>query len=131
MANIIMKVTKDLRFMVFKIFSQMQELATKLFTELSVAYEKNDLNMVREILENLEMGNFFVNKSDALNQKQLLQSEMEKLRLRIKELKEQLQELKESETFKTVSSITDWDEYFSKAKKQLQQQLVETDDNLS
>ena len=125
MANIIMKVTKDLRFMVFKIFSQVQELATKLFTELSVAYEKNDLNMVREILENLEMGNFFVNKSDALNQKQLLQSEMEKLRLRIKELKEQLQELKESETFKTVSSITDWDEYFRNAKQQLRQQLTD------
>ena len=104
---------------------EQKELATKLFAELSVAYEKNDLNRVKEILENLEKGNFFVNKSDAINQKQLLQSEMEKLRLRIKELKEQLQTLKESETFKTVSSITDWDEYFRNAKQQLRQQLTD------
>jgi len=102
---------------------EQKELATKLFAELSAAYEKNDLNKVREILENLEKGNFFVSKSDAINQKQLLQAEMEKLRLRIKELKEQLQTIKESDTYKTVSSITDWDDYFSNAKKQLQQQL--------
>ena len=102
---------------------EQKELATKLFAELSSAYEKNDLNKVREILENLEKGNFFVSKSDAINQKQLLQAEMEKLRLRIKELIEQLQAIKESDTYKTVSSITDWDDYFSNAKKQLQQQL--------
>ena len=102
---------------------EQKELATKLFAELSAAYKKNDFNKVQEILENLEKGNFFVSKSDAINQKQLLQAEMEKLRLRIKELKEQLQTIKESDTYKTVSSITDWDYYFSNAKKQLQQQL--------
>ena len=37
---------------------EQKELATKLFAELSDAYERNDLEKVREILENLELGNF-------------------------------------------------------------------------
>jgi hypothetical protein len=102
---------------------EQKELATKLFAELSIAYEKNDLARVREILENLEKGHFFINKSDAINQKQLLQAEMEKLRLRIKELNTELQTIKDSDTYKTISSITNWDDYFTNAKQQLQLQL--------
>jgi hypothetical protein len=104
---------------------EQKELATKLFAELSAAYEKNDLKRVSEILENLEKGQFFINKSDAINEKQLLQVEMEKLRMLIKELKEQVRKIKESDTYKTISSIDTWDEYFYRTKEQLQEQLQE------
>jgi len=104
---------------------EQKELATKLFAELSAAYEKNDLNKVREILENLENGNFFVSKSDAINQKQLLQAEMEKLRLRIKELREQMQLLKETEAYKTITNIRSWDDYFKESKQKLQHHIKE------
>ena len=67
-----------------------KELADKLFTELNAAYERNGLGRVREILENLEKGNFFVNKSDAINEKQLMKTEIEKLRTRIQELQQQV-----------------------------------------
>ncbi len=53
-----------------------KELADKLFAELNTAHERNDLQKVREILENLEKGNFFVHKSDAINEKQLLKTDM-------------------------------------------------------
>jgi curved DNA-binding protein CbpA len=102
---------------------EQKELATKLFVELSGAYEKNDIKRVREILENLEKGNFFISKSDAINEKQFLQAEMQKQRLRVKELKEQLQAIKESETYKTISSIDNWDKYFTNAKQKLRLQL--------
>ncbi len=102
---------------------EQKELATKLFAELSAAYEKNDIKRVSEILGNLEKGHFFINKSDAINEKQLLQVEMEKLRLLIKELKKQLQIIKESDTYKTISNINSWDEYFTDAKQKLQLQL--------
>jgi hypothetical protein len=102
---------------------EQKQVATKLFAELSTAYERNDLKKVREILGTLEKGHFFIAKSDAINQKQLLQAEMEKLRLHIKELKEQLQTIKESGTYKTVSSIDNWDEYFTNAKQKLRVQL--------
>lgn len=107
---------------------EQKELATKLFTELSAAYEMNDIKKVREILANLEKGNFFIAKSDAINEKQLLQIEMEKQRLKIKELKEQLLAIKESDTYKTISSINNWDEYFINAKLKLRLQLNDLED---
>ncbi len=102
---------------------EQKDLATRLFAELSTAYEKNDLKKVREILKSLEKGHFFITKSDAINEKQLLQGEMEKLRLRIKELKEQLRTIKESDTYRTISSIDNWDEYFDDTKQKLRLQL--------
>lgn len=104
---------------------EQKELATKLFAELSDAYEKNDIKRVREILESLEKGHFFISKSDAINEKQLLQAEMEKQRLKVKELKDQLQAIKESDTYKTISSIDNWDEYFTNAKQKLKLQINE------
>lgn len=100
-----------------------KELADKLFAELNDAYERNDLQGVREILENLEKGNFFVSKSDTISEKQLMKAEIEKLRLRIKDLKKQIEEIKESEAFKTVSNISDWDNYFKQAKEKLAEQV--------
>lgn len=102
---------------------EQKELATKLFAELSIAYDKNDLNRVREILTNLENGHFFVNKSEAINEKILLKNEMEKLRLRIKELREQMQIITQSDTFKTIMSIDNWETYFKNAKQKLNAQL--------
>jgi hypothetical protein len=102
-----------------------KELADKLFTELNAAYERNDLEKVKEILENLEKGNFFVNKSDAINEKQLMKTEIEKLKTKIRELQQEMQLIKESDAFKTISGIDDWDEYFASTKEKLTQQINE------
>jgi hypothetical protein len=102
-----------------------KELADKLFAELNAAYERNDLQKVTEILENLEKGNFFVNKSDAINEKQLMKTEIEKLRIRIKELQQQVQSIKESDAYKTIYSITDWDVYFKETKEKVENQAKE------
>lgn len=104
---------------------EQKELADKLFAELNAAYNQNDLQKVSEILENLERGEFFVNKSDAITEKHLLKTEIEKLRLHIKELKEQVLIIKESEAFTTISSIKDWETYFNEAKQKLAEQLIE------
>ena len=102
-----------------------KELADKLFTELNAAYERNDLEKVKEILANLEKGNFFVNKSDAINEKQLMKAEIENLRIRIKELQQQMILIKESDAYKTITSITDWDVYFKETKEKLENQVKE------
>ena len=102
-----------------------KELADKLFAELNAAYERNDLEKVREILANLEKGNFFVNKSDAINEKQLMKTEIEKLRIRIRELQQQVHSIKESEAYKTISGIVDWDGYFKNTKQKLEEQAKE------
>ncbi len=102
---------------------EQKELATKIFAELSNAYERNDIKKIREILENLENGDFFTTKSEAINEKELLKFEIEKLRLKIKELKVQLQIIIESPTYETIISIDNWEDYFSNAKKELSSQL--------
>jgi len=107
---------------------EQKELADKLFAELSAAYERNDLNRVKEILENLERGEFFVSKSEAINENHLLKTEIEKLRLRIKELKKEIIIIKESEAFTTISSINDWEDYFKENKRKLTNQLKELED---
>ena len=101
---------------------EQKELADKLFAELNAAYERNDLEKVREILESLEKGDFFVNKSDSINEKQLMKTEIEKLRIRIKELQKQVQSIKESDAYKTISGIQDWDFYFKETKENLEKQ---------
>jgi len=100
-----------------------KELADKLFTELNKAYEQNDLKKVSEILENLEKGNFFVSKSDTITEKQMLKAEIEKLKIRISELYQQVELIKESDAYKTIIGIKDWDAYFKETKEKLEQQL--------
>ena len=102
-----------------------KELADKLFTELNKAYEQNDLKKVTEILENLKKGNFFVSKSDTITEKQLMKAEIEKLKIRITELQQQMQLIKESDAYKTINAIKDWDDYFKETKEKLENQAKE------
>jgi hypothetical protein len=104
---------------------EQKELATKIFSELTSAYENNNIKLVREILGNLENGNFFINKSEAINEKKLLQTEIEKQRLRVKELKEQILDIMRSETYITIININNWDEYFTNTKQKLSSQINE------
>ena len=105
-----------------------KELADKLFTELNRAYEQNDLKKVTEILENLKKGNFFVSKSDTITEKQLMKAEIEKLKIRISELLQQVGLIKESDAYTTISSIKDWDVYFRETKEKLENQAKELED---
>ena len=107
---------------------EQKEMADKLFTELNTAYERNDLEKVKEILENLEKGNFFVNKSDAINEKQLMKTEIEKLKMRISELQQEMQLIKESDAYKTIRGIDDWDVYFKETKEKLKEQVIQLSD---
>ncbi len=100
-------------------------MADKLFAELNAAYERNDLNRVKEILEDLERGDFFVSKSEAINENHLLKTEIENLRLRIKELKKEIIIIKDSEAFTTISSMDNWEDYFKENKRKLADQLKE------
>jgi DnaJ domain len=100
-----------------------KEEAHKIFAELSAAYERNDLKRVTEILEGLQKGKAFASKADTANEKLALQAELERLRLRLNELTKEITTIKTSETFETITSIKDWDEYFTKTKQQLKEQL--------
>ena len=105
-----------------------KELADKLFRELNKAYEQNDLKTVTEILENLKKGNFFVSKSDTITEKQLMTAEIEKLKIKVSELLQQIELIKKSDAYKTISSIKDWDTYFKETKEKFENQAKELED---
>lgn len=108
-----------------KVADEYKEAAQRIFIELKQAYDANDLKKVTEILEDLEKGNFFKTKSETVQEKDLLKAAIAKLKRQIKILETEIITIKESDTFKTIISIEDWDDYFQKTKEKLQRELEE------
>ena len=108
-----------------KVANEFTEAAQRIFIELKQAYDANDLKKVSDILEELEKGNIFKNKSETIQEKDLLKAAIAKLKRQIKTLEAEIITIKESDTFKTVISIEDWDEYFNITKEKLKRELEE------
>ena len=102
---------------------EQKEEAHKIFVELNKAYEQNDLKRVSEILYNLRHGKAFTSGADKTNERLVLQQEIERLRIRLNELNEELNRIRTSDIFEEIINIKDWNVYFSQAKQRLQVQL--------
>ncbi|MGA3014482.1 MAG: phospholipase D-like domain-containing protein [Bacteroidales bacterium] len=107
-----------------KVAEDQKTEAERIFKELSEAYKRNDLEKVKDILTNLEKG-VFLSNTDITNEKEKLLILVQQLRIKRDHMEQELDELRKSETYKTVSSIDDWDEYFKNLKENLNNQLVE------
>jgi predicted amino acid-binding ACT domain protein len=108
-----------------KVADEFKEAAQIIFIDLKEAYDANDLKKVTEILDDLEKGNFFKSKSELVQEKDLLRAAIAKLKIQIKILETDIISIKESETFKTVINIEDWDDYFQNIKEKLQREFEE------
>lgn len=108
-----------------KVSEKLKESAQGIFIRLKSAYDANDLKQVAEILSHLEKGDFFKSISETVTERELLKAETEKLRKRIKSLEKELSEIKNSNTYKTVIAIDDWDVYFRNLKAKLEGELEE------
>ncbi len=106
-----------------KVSDEFKDAAQEIFIELKAAYDCNDHKKVSKILNNLENGNFFKTRSETVAEKDVLKAAIAKLRRQIKLLEEEIIFIKQSETFKTVSSISSWDEYFAITKEKLEEEL--------
>jgi hypothetical protein len=106
-----------------KVAEDQKEEAERIFKELAEAYKRNDLEKVKDILTNLEKG-VFLSNTDIINEKEQLLILVRQLRIKRDHMEEELDELRKSETYKTVSSIDNWDEYFKNLKEKLNNQLI-------
>ncbi|MCZ2247193.1 MAG: phospholipase D-like domain-containing protein [Bacteroidia bacterium] len=102
---------------------EIQKKAEEIFKELNEANAKNDLNKVSEILANLEKGILSTSKGDKLTDKDKLRATLIRLRAKVKILEAEIIAIKESETFKTIISIENWDIYFEETKQKLINEL--------
>ena len=104
---------------------EIQKQAEEIFKELNEANAKNDLKKVSEILSNLEKGILSTSKGDKLTDKDKLRATVNKLRVKVKILETEIITIKQSETFRTIVNIDDWDDYFNRTKDKLQRELEE------
>ena len=106
-----------------KVGDQFKEAAQSIFIELKAAYDKNDYKKVNEIFEDLKKGDFFKYKSETVTEKDLLKVAITKIRKQIKNLETEIISIKQSDTYKTINSIDNWDEYYAITKQKLQEEL--------
>ena len=104
---------------------EVQKQAEEIFKELNEANAKNDLARVTEILENLEKGILKAEKGDSISDKEILRATINRLKIKLKQLESEIINIKQSDTFKTVTSIEDWDIYFEQTKEKLKFELEE------
>lgn len=107
-----------------KVSEELREVAEQIFKELNEANSKNDLNRVHEIYDDL-LNQKFKSRSDTVNEFDQLMIVKASLQTKQKALFRELQQMKESETYQTITSIEDWQDYFERTQEELQTQLTD------
>lgn len=102
--------------------SSKQEEAATMFNELREAYQKNDLDRVESIAEELDVQGVTADDS-ALETPETLQEEIDQLRDRIEEVKTSIDELRSSEAYTVLTEVRDLDAYFERRKRQLRDEI--------
>lgn len=106
-----------------KIIEENKAEAERIFIVLKEAYDQNDIKQVNQILKDLENNRFFMSQSEKSNEKTILKAKLETLKIKLKEIENQIITLKESESFSTITNIEDWDIYFAETKNLLAVEL--------
>jgi hypothetical protein len=98
-------------------------MVTEIYKSLDEAYDKQDLNEVKRIMDMLDNNSFMNFKKKESNDKIKLASKKEFLRNKITKLKVDLNNLKESEKYIEIIQIGDFNQYFKNLRQQLKDHL--------
>lgn len=101
---------------------KIKEKSHKIMQELNESYSKQDLIEVKKILHSLETSEDFEVSSDIIKDKMLLKEKINEYKENISNLKKELAEIKENETYQTISTLENWNDYFEELKKDLIQE---------
>ena len=107
------------------VIDDVKEEAEEVFKILNDAYAKNDLQAVNKILKDLESGYTFAKSSDVITDKDIFRMKIEDIRVKIDSMTDEINEIKNEETFQTIVEIDDWDDYFDDLEEQLEDELEE------
>lgn len=86
---------------------------------LNESYAKQDLLKVKEILHSLENSTNFEVSSDTMEDKELLKAKIQEYKQNIEDIETEIDEIKEDETYQTISSLDDWGQYFEELRSEL------------
>ena len=109
---------------------ELKKEAAEVFNKLNKAYEENDLKTVHDILALLEQGEMLIPASDSLSDKKRLKYKIKEIRQQISTLMKSIEMLKQDETYRTITTTQDWDNYFANIKSQLEAEIETCRDEL-
>lgn len=99
--------------------------AERIFKELNDAYSSNDIEKVKTILDKLKRNLIFDFDSNKLNSTELLRNKISDLKEKIELVKLEINNILSSDTYKTITNINNWNEYFDELKIQLLEEKEE------
>jgi hypothetical protein len=102
---------------------ELKAKATEIQASLNDAYQRNDLQQVKQILYNLENGIFSFDKQASKNDLEILRAKFLQLKEKLRMLIIKNAEIKRSDTYRTIESLVDWDAYFEENKQSLRDEL--------
>ena len=107
---------------------EQKDKGTEKFKELQEAYNQQDLQRVQQLLEEIEGGDW-TRGSATITDKTVLRRRIAKMHSAITELQAAIDALLKDETWCLIESLAtarnSWDDYFSKLRAELEQQLVQ------
>ncbi|MFA5427801.1 MAG: hypothetical protein WC279_06300 [Sulfurimonas sp.] len=95
---------------------ELKEKAHELMQKLNDAYSKKDISKVKEILHSLQNGTSFEVSSETIEDKELIRTKIKEYLKNIEAIKSEIEEIKEDETYQTIATLDDWDEYFEELR---------------
>jgi hypothetical protein len=102
---------------------EIQKQAEQIMVELAIANKKKDLKRVNEILNDLQKGILTSTKGDSVSDKIKLRAIANRLRSKIKDIENEIINIKQSEQYQAIVEIEDWDTYLDELKIQLNNEL--------
>lgn len=109
------------------------DAASAMFIQLQDAYEAGDLETVRKITRQVEMGIFEPNNIEGRSeeeQKENLRERIAAMRETLDKARSDLEAVKVSATYETISETEDWDGYFAERGALLDDEIVNLEDEL-
>lgn len=94
-----------------KVAEEQKEAAEKVFKDLRIAYEQNNIEVVRNILDDLQRG-IFKSRGETITKKDKLQVILKELQYKRVTMEKIILTLKDSDVFKNIPKYENWDKYF-------------------
>jgi hypothetical protein len=108
---------------------EVKNLAEEIFKDLNEANQQNDIKRVNEILDNLENGILQSSLREKLDDKNILKAIIITLKNKVTTLTAEVLKIKESDIYKRLFEIQDFDSYFNNIKEKLQNEILELKKN--
>ena len=97
-----------------------KQQAQAIFAQVQQARKNADLATLRRLHKNLKEGRPFDDLAEMPTEVDQLRRQVARLRLEVERYITAIHELRKTDTFQTLSALTDWDSHFAEARQQLE-----------